>query len=269
MIENGTSPRDPFLAIWPEIKSRACSGIGQLAALSSYRHPTTTFYHHDGLAEKIGSEEANRAIFALHELAWATWLDESFEQKKSDLLSHLHNLSKQTKDILRMWLDSEPFLLLIPDSAKAQERSLFTGSIIFLLNMLYEQYSSTSSSITPKNTHAPDGPVGRLLWLINNQYSDPSLSLTRLSAKLHLSERHLGRLFHHQTGTNFRQYLQHLRMHEAARLLAHSAFDVKMIAGMVGYHDPSHFGKDFKIVMGSTPRMFRFDKPQRGESESI
>ncbi len=99
--------------------------------------------------------------------------------------------------------------------------------------------------------------ITRMLCIVEERYTDPSLSLKALSVNMNMSERHLGRLFRKSAGQSFRQYLRSLRISEGARLLTASMDDVKMIALVVGYNDPSHFGQDFRLSMGRTPAKFR------------
>ncbi|MGH9583231.1 MAG: helix-turn-helix transcriptional regulator [Bryobacteraceae bacterium] len=85
----------------------------------------------------------------------------------------------------------------------------------------------------------------------------PGLSLSVLGKEEDVSERHLARLFKRHLGKTFRQYLRETRINEAAVLLAQSRYEVKTIAGMVGYVYPSRFGRDFRLLMNCTPVEFR------------
>jgi AraC-like DNA-binding protein len=53
------------------------------------------------------------------------------------------------------------------------------------------------------------------------------------------------------------QYLRHLRLEEARRLLENSFKQVKVIAAAVGLPDRSHFTRDFKEKYGCTPSEYR------------
>jgi transcriptional regulator GlxA family with amidase domain len=113
-------------------------------------------------------------------------------------------------------------------------------------------------------THNPESilPTGdvrvdRVLAIAQKRYSDADLSLKTMVPELNISEQHLGRLFKNRTGMTFRQHLRNLRIQKAAERLATSFEEIKTIAGAVGYLDQSHFGKDFREIMGTSPREFR------------
>lgn len=81
--------------------------------------------------------------------------------------------------------------------------------------------------------------------------------ISQLSQELHYSERQLGRLFNQHIGTSPKKFSRIVRVNYALRLLSRSQRTIETIAGLAGYHDPSHFVKDFKAVCGITPLEFR------------
>jgi AraC-like DNA-binding protein len=64
-------------------------------------------------------------------------------------------------------------------------------------------------------------------------------------------------LFKLQTGYTPIDFLIHLRMQRACRLLENEEFSVKAVAARVGYKDPLHFSRLFKSVNGMAPSAFR------------
>jgi AraC-like DNA-binding protein len=96
--------------------------------------------------------------------------------------------------------------------------------------------------------------------IVQEKYSDPSLSLAVISKALHVSEDYLGRVFKRHSGGAFSKYLRGVRIREAARLLEGSDEGVKAVAAMVGYSDPSHFIRYFHQVTGAAPSKFRRSK---------
>lgn len=99
--------------------------------------------------------------------------------------------------------------------------------------------------------------VNRALHVIHERSADSRLTLRPVARQSNVSERHLRRLFTPAVGTTFRQYLRDHRMRRAVELVRMSTYEMKEIAAMVGYADPSHFSHDFRECLGSTPSQFR------------
>lgn len=61
------------------------------------------------------------------------------------------------------------------------------------------------------------------------------------------------RLFKRQTGYTPKDYFTRLKLHEACQLLDNSTLTVKEIAFRVGYEDPLHFSRVFKLINELSP----------------
>lgn len=83
------------------------------------------------------------------------------------------------------------------------------------------------------------------------------LQVNQISKKLHYSDRQLGRLFNQHVGTSPKLFSRLVRVNFSLRLLRDTTKTIEVIAGLTGYHDPSHFLRDFKQVCGITPQEFR------------
>jgi transcriptional regulator GlxA family with amidase domain len=99
--------------------------------------------------------------------------------------------------------------------------------------------------------------LSKILEVMADQYPDHDLSFAAAAKAIHVSERHLRRLFETYTGTNFRVYLRRMRARAAETLLVTTAYDIKTIAWKVGYKDASHFSRDFRKIVGCTPSGYR------------
>jgi AraC family L-rhamnose operon transcriptional activator RhaR len=78
-----------------------------------------------------------------------------------------------------------------------------------------------------------------------------------VAAQVHLSARHLSRLFHKETGTTILDYLTNLRIETASQLLLDHELSIKQVARAVGYPDPHYFTTLFGRRTGMTPAVFR------------
>ncbi|MBW7454933.1 AraC family transcriptional regulator [Paenibacillus sepulcri] len=93
-------------------------------------------------------------------------------------------------------------------------------------------------------------------WIDVN-YANPELSLLQLSEEFNLSTRILSKLFKEEFGEKFIDYLVHVRMEAAKRLLMETTDSVQVIALKVGYVHSFSFIRVFKKVVGVTPGDFR------------
>ena len=73
-------------------------------------------------------------------------------------------------------------------------------------------------------------------------------SITRKDMEeiLHLNGDYFSRLFKKETGYSFKDYVVHVKMDEARKLLEHSHFSIGIIASKVGYDNFSQFATSFK-----------------------
>jgi AraC family L-rhamnose operon transcriptional activator RhaR len=78
-----------------------------------------------------------------------------------------------------------------------------------------------------------------------------------VAAQVHLSERHLSRLFREITGVTVLEYLTNLRIEMASQLLLDKEIPIKQIARSVGYPDSHYFTTLFGKRTGMTPNVFR------------
>jgi AraC family L-rhamnose operon transcriptional activator RhaR len=78
-----------------------------------------------------------------------------------------------------------------------------------------------------------------------------------VAAQVHLSERHLSRLFREITGVTVLEYLTNLRIEMASQLLLDKEIPIKQVARSVGYPDAHYFTTLFGKRTGMTPNVFR------------
>lgn len=83
------------------------------------------------------------------------------------------------------------------------------------------------------------------------------ISLDQLAAEACLSKYHFLRLFRKAYGLSPYQYIQHLRIEKARRLLADSAVSVADIADLLGFDNSQSFSRLFFQKMGHYPTQYR------------
>lgn len=87
------------------------------------------------------------------------------------------------------------------------------------------------------------------------------IALADIARETRLSESHLSTLFKSETGINFLQYLNAVRINNALRLLTQSNMNVSEIARSIGFPSPGYFTKIFRRFMGKTPTEYRNELP--------
>ena len=102
----------------------------------------------------------------------------------------------------------------------------------------------------------------KLLYLVEIEklYSDPFISLKKLSSRLIITPRNLSHIINIKLKTNFHSFITNYRIKEAQRILRDFKSKDKSIleiAGEVGYYSKSAFNRAFKEVSFMTPSQYR------------
>lgn len=87
--------------------------------------------------------------------------------------------------------------------------------------------------------------------------SNPDLCLVAVADQFNMSEAYLSQFFKEQTGVNFSEYLERLRMDKAKELLMESRYSVNEISCKVGYSSTNTFGRAFKRVHGVSATSYK------------
>lgn len=101
------------------------------------------------------------------------------------------------------------------------------------------------------------GLIVKIQEYINQNYMDPSLSLTRISEEFHISENYFSYLFKREVSENFSTYLEKLRMAKAKELVTESDTSISDLYQYVGYNNAASFRRVFKKNFGVSPREMR------------
>ena len=96
----------------------------------------------------------------------------------------------------------------------------------------------------------------RSIEAINQNYAD-ELSLKTLAARFFVSPAYLGQLFKEETGQFFNDYITHVRIQAAVRLLLDTNMKIYEIIKQVGIPNQSYFNRVFKKKIGISPMDFR------------
>ena len=89
------------------------------------------------------------------------------------------------------------------------------------------------------------------------EHLNKKLSLKTLADHVDLSVSQYCSLFKKKTSRSPLDYLTHLKIQKASRLLDFSDFKINNIANQVGYSDPFYFTRVFSKIMGKSPKSYR------------
>lgn len=89
------------------------------------------------------------------------------------------------------------------------------------------------------------------------EHISEELAVESVAHRVHVSARHLNRLFQKQFGQSVGEYISKQRMMVAGELLQDKKLSVTMVSDRVGYGNYSYFTKQFKKFYGITPREYQ------------
>lgn len=123
-------------------------------------------------------------------------------------------------------------------------------------------YKNTLSSCAKKmeeirESKGNHGIVQKVKVYIEENFSDPDLSLSGLSEQFHMNSSSLSTLFKEDFGEKFVVYLCQVRMEHAKELLRTTTLSIQEISEKVGYLHQMSFIRAFKKMIGTTPGDYR------------
>ncbi len=100
-----------------------------------------------------------------------------------------------------------------------------------------------------------DGVEEILLYILARP--DGDLRQKTISEELHMNRSYMSMIFAAQSGLNFVDYINIVKMKRAAYLLKHTDLKIIDIAGTLDFKDMGYFLKKFKAKFGVTPSQYR------------
>lgn len=107
-----------------------------------------------------------------------------------------------------------------------------------------------------KKLSAGADPFLRIRKYIDDNFSDPALSLDRISQQFSYNKKYLSATFKRHFGLGPAEYLNTVRIHHACVLIDRNYTGVGDLAFLCGFKDPMYFSKVFKKKMGLSPREY-------------
>jgi len=132
--------------------------------------------------------------------------------------------------------------------------ALFHSRVLSFLALLCR----LKRDIQPKLSET-DQIIHNISEYISTHYAQ-DLSLHILSKIFAMSESHLSRKFKYITGIGINEFITHVRMTNAEKLLRDKTLSITEVAQQCGYNDSNYFSTVFKKFKGISPLKFKQNK---------
>ena len=124
-----------------------------------------------------------------------------------------------------------------------------------LMQMFFLIITQQSESTMTENGEKTS--INSIIQYIYANYSDPELSLKKISDKFFFSPPYLSRIFKKAMNISPSQYIIQLRINKAKRMLQNNQFKIANIAYSCGYSSPYYFSLEFKRIVGLSPSKYK------------
>lgn len=163
-------------------------------------------------------------------------------------------LIKDEKECLveTMW---KMLLLQVQQSTNFIHDTILSTSCSLIFSMA-EHFTNANQNVKDiKNQPLSTTHIYRAKLYIRDNLSLP-LRLKDVANHLHISSRHLSRLFTEELEVTFTQYVRNERINLAAIMLTTTDLSIKSIASETGFESVQYFTTVFKEIIGVTPGEF-------------
>jgi two-component system response regulator YesN len=126
-----------------------------------------------------------------------------------------------------------------------------------LLQSFTDEYGKICDYVNERKKSQNVHLIEEALHCVHSSYMLADLSLELLAEKLNVSKVYLSQFFKEQSGVNFSDYLEGLRMDRAKELLRTTDLPIKEIVDLTGYYSSNTFGRAFRRIHGISATEYR------------
>ncbi len=148
---------------------------------------------------------------------------------------------------------------------KLQEQAFWINEVLLQPEISQTEYFHRLRQMCRKvcndNVEKKQEQRGRLVQEIKEyiraHYCESDMGLSKVGSEFRMSESYLSTVFKEQSGGNFADYIETLRIEKACGLLQDKELTINDVAEMVGYNSVQSFRRAFKRVKGVSPKELR------------
>jgi ligand-binding sensor domain-containing protein/signal transduction histidine kinase/DNA-binding response OmpR family regulator len=141
--------------------------------------------------------------------------------------------------------------------SKPFDMDILRSSLVQLINSRQIMFNKFYNGITPKakekTTTLDNEFIKNILTYINENISEPELSVEVLASKVFLSRSQLYRKIKTLTGVSVNEFIRNVRLEKAKELIELGNDNITEISFKVGFSSPSYFTKCYKEKYGYLP----------------
>ncbi|HCA69041.1 MAG TPA: DNA-binding response regulator, partial [Lachnospiraceae bacterium] len=123
-------------------------------------------------------------------------------------------------------------------------------------NFIIHYYEDILNYISANKISSGKSMVKKCMELVEQNISNPSLSVKWLASQLYINENYLSRVFHKEAGIFLIKYINNQRLIKAKYYLDHDYNSMQAVSQMTGFSDPLYFSKCFKKKYGVAPSKY-------------
>lgn len=134
-----------------------------------------------------------------------------------------------------------------------KEALLEASSVLDIKEIVSKIYSDFEEYFAPVSTTPVKNRIDEICAYLQKNYSDPNLCSDMICREFGISGAYLSRLFKEQMGIKLIDYIHHIRIEEASRLLRDTSYTVEQIAHIVGYQSALTLTRAYKRYYNISP----------------
>ena len=125
------------------------------------------------------------------------------------------------------------------------------------LRNTYTGQQTQGDKIQPIEVQSPDDKLmERIIRVINENLSNPNLTVEMITTEVGISRVHLHRKLKELTNQTTRDFIRNIRLKQAAELLSKKRYTIAEVADLTGFTNPNNFSTAFKDLYGMPPSMY-------------
>ncbi len=147
------------------------------------------------------------------------------------------------------------FEMLEPMFQRALDTNVEVADLVCESILLYA-FSMLGDSLfaEERSERARGDAVSLIKKYIDENFSDPNLSLEQIGAALNYNKKYISAVFKEKFKVGVAEYLRTVRIQQACALMEQGFTSIKDISALCGFADPLYFSKVFKTRMAVPPR---------------